>query len=245
MCIIMIECYYDLHIHSCLSPCSDDDMTPSNIAGMSYLKGLNLIAVCDHNSCLNVGAVTKCADEMGITVIPGMELETSEEVHCLCYFKSLEDALYFNEYVEKNMPKIELNRKIYGEQSIMNENDEKTSAIDYLLSTATNIDIETAEKKVHQMDGIFIPAHFDKASYSVSSNLGFLPPEVFVDGIEIFKNENLEKVYKLNKSLKDIPVFYNSDAHNLALIKEKESNLLLIKNDIVSFFRKIKALQTK
>ena len=235
----MIECYYDLHIHSCLSPCADDDMTPSNIAGMSYLKGLNLIAVCDHNTCKNVEAVTKCANEMEITVIPGMELETSEEVHCLCYFKDIKAALEFDEYVEKNMSKIELNKKIYGEQLILNQNDEKTGSIEYLLSTATNIDIETAETKVHELGGLFIPAHFDKSSYSVSSNLGFLPPDINPDGIEIFKNENLNRIYKLNPQLKDIPVFYNSDAHNLALIKEKEDNLLLIKNDIEAFFKKL------
>ena len=235
----MIECYYDLHIHSCLSPCADDDMTPQNIVGMSYLKGLNLIAVCDHNSCRNIEAVTKCAKEMDITVIPGMELETSEEVHCLCYFKDITSAQEFNEYIEKNMNKIELNRKIYGEQIIMDENDEKISSIDYLLSTATNIDIETAEKRVHKMGGLFIPAHFDKGSYSVSANLGFLPPEVMADGIEIFRNENLARVYKLNKGLKELPIFYNSDAHNLALIKEKENNLLLIKNDIEAFFKKV------
>ena len=235
----MVECYYDLHIHSCLSPCSDDDMTPGNIVGMSHLKGLNLIAVCDHNSCKNVEAVMKCGKELNITVIPAMELETSEEVHCLCYFKNIETALDFSEYVEKNMSKIELNRKIYGEQIVMDENDQKMSVVDHLLSTATNIDIETAEKRVHLMGGLFIPAHFDKSSYSVSSNLGFLPPEIKVDGVEIFKNENLEKVYKLNKALKDLPVLYNSDAHNLALIKEKEDNLLLIQNDTEAFFRKL------
>ena len=95
----MPELNYDLHIHSCLSPCGDDDMTPANIVGMAVIKGLDLIAVTDHNSCKNCPAVLTMADAYGLTALPGMELTTSEEVHVVCLFADLKDALAFDEYV--------------------------------------------------------------------------------------------------------------------------------------------------
>ena len=89
----MAELYYDLHIHSCLSPCGDDDMTPANIVGMSVIKGLDVIAVTDHNSCKNCPAVLTAAEEYGILAIPGMEINTSEEVHAVCLFEELKAAM--------------------------------------------------------------------------------------------------------------------------------------------------------
>ena len=95
----MAELYYDLHLHSCLSPCGDDDMTPSNIVGMSLLKGLEVIAVTDHNSCKNCPAVMDAAQEYGILAVPGMEINTSEEVHAVCLFEELKAAMEFNAYI--------------------------------------------------------------------------------------------------------------------------------------------------
>lgn len=235
-----MDCYYDLHIHSTLSPCSDPDMTPCNIIGMAHLKGLDFIAICDHNSCLNIPTALKVASEFDIVVIPALELETAEEVHCLCYFKDIEACSKFGEFVSEHIEKIPINKKVYGEQIIYDENEDKIAEIDYLLSTATDITIEEASKKVHSLGGIFIPAHFDKSSYSVSSNLGFLPDGVECDGIEIFDNKNLQNVYKLNKVLSDLPVFYNSDAHALYLINEKENSIMLKEKTIEAFFKKIK-----
>ena len=110
----MPELNYDLHIHSCLSPCGDDDMTPANIVGMAVIKGLDLIAVTDHNSCKNCPAVLTMADAYGLTALPGMELTTSEEVHVVCLFADLKDALAFDEYVYSRLMPIPNNIEYPG-----------------------------------------------------------------------------------------------------------------------------------
>ena len=128
--------YYDLHIHTCLSPCGDDDMTPANIVGMSALKGLNVIAITDHNSCKNCAAAMALAKEYNITVIPGMELTTQEEVHVVCLFPTLEEAMAFDHYVEEHLLPIPNRPETFGKQQIMNENDEITGEDPILLISA-------------------------------------------------------------------------------------------------------------
>jgi PHP family Zn ribbon phosphoesterase len=211
-------------------------MTPFNIVNMAKLKGLDFIAICDHNTCLNIPAAMKIASELEIIVIPAIELETAEEVHCLCYFKDYETCLDFSNFIALDMMKIPINKKIYGEQIVYDEKDQRLLEIDYLLSVATSITIEEASKKVHSLGGIFVPAHFDKSSFSVSSNLGFLPEGVICEGIEIFSKDNLEKIYWLNKGIEKLPTFYNSDAHFLHLINEKENSITLKEKTIDAFF---------
>ena len=113
--------FYDLHIHSCLSPCGDGDMTPANIAGMAAVKGLDVIALTDHNSCRNCPAAMRHAEALGITLIPGMELTTSEEVHVVCLFPSLEAAMDFDSYVYAHLLPVKNRPDIFGEQLILDE----------------------------------------------------------------------------------------------------------------------------
>ena len=138
----MPKLFYDLHIHSCLSPCGDDDMTPANIVAMAFLKGLNVIAVTDHNSCKNCPAVLEYARKYQIIAIPGMELCTKEEVHVLCLFKNLSDALCFDEYVSSKLIKIPNNESIFGKQEIYDENDHIIGTEPYLLINATEISFD-------------------------------------------------------------------------------------------------------
>ena len=128
-----MKCYYDFHIHSCLSPCADMDMTPHSIAGMSYINGLNAIAVADHNTARNIRAVTKAAEEYGICVVPGIEAESAENIHLLCLFSTIESAEEMGAFLESHLPPIKNRPDIFGEQWIMNEVDEKTGEIDILL----------------------------------------------------------------------------------------------------------------
>ena len=120
----MVDLSYDLHIHSCLSPCGDDDMTPGNIVGMAAIKGLDVIAVTDHNSCKNCPAVLKLAQEYGVMAIPGMEINTSEEVHAVCLFPELSQAMDFDAYVYERLMRFPNNEAIFGKQQICDENDE-------------------------------------------------------------------------------------------------------------------------
>ena len=173
----MIPLYYDLHIHSCLSPCGDDDMTPANIAGMAAVKGLDVIALTDHNSCKNCPAAMHHGAAYGVTVIPGMELTTEEEVHVICLFPSIEDALAFDALVYEKIMPVPNREDIFGRQQIMNEKDEVTGKVEHLLINATSISFDEVFPLVKSFHGIAYPAHVDKSSTSLISNLGFVPPE--------------------------------------------------------------------
>lgn len=131
----MNKYYYDLHIHSCLSPCGDNDMTPNNIAGMAALKGLNLLALTDHNTAKNCPAFFEACRRQGIVPIAGMELTTAEDIHIVCLFETLEAALAFDAFVDGKRVKIKNRTDIFGEQIICNGNDEPLGQEAYLLST--------------------------------------------------------------------------------------------------------------
>ncbi len=133
---------YDLHIHSCLSPCGDHDMTPGNIVGMSMLKGLDVIAVTDHNSCGNCEAAMKHGNDYGITVIPGMELTTREEVHVVCLFPDLSNAMAWDEFVYGQLMDIKNDEEVFGTQLLYNTEDEIIGKKDKLLINATNISFD-------------------------------------------------------------------------------------------------------
>ena len=157
----MIPLYYDLHIHSCLSPCGDDDMTPANLVGMAAVKGLDVIALTDHNSCANCPAAMYHGENYGVTVIPGMELTTEEEVHVICLFARLEDALAFDRLVYERLMPVPNREEIFGKQQVMNEKDEVTGTKEYLLINATSISFDEVFPLVRSYGGIAYPAHVD------------------------------------------------------------------------------------
>ena len=129
--------YYDLHVHSCLSPCGDDDMTPNNIAGMGVLNGLNIMALTDHNTCKNCPAFFEAAKKNGIIPIAGMELTTAEDIHVVCLFPELESAMAFDDFVQSHRMLVRNRTDIFGFQQIMNGNDEVIGEEEYLLSNAS------------------------------------------------------------------------------------------------------------
>ena len=231
-----MKLYYDLHIHSALSPCGDNDMTPNNIVNMSLLKGLDIIAVTDHNSCGNIRAVQKAAGDK-LLVVPGMEIETSEEVHVVCYFPDVESAEKMNELVKKHLPKIKNRTDIFGNQYYMDENDEICGEEEILLVNATTLDIYSVFDSVRMLGGVAVPAHIDRTSYSVISNLGFIPPDLKTCAVEITK-QNLEK---LKEKYKDCKILTNSDAHYLENISEKENYINILSKttkDVLGFLCK-------
>lgn len=221
----MTPLYYDLHIHSCLSPCGDDDMTPANIVGMAFVKGLNVIAVTDHNSCRNCPAALKHGQDYGIIVIPGMELCTSEEVHVLCYFSTLEGALDFDSYVYEHLLPIKNREEIFGKQQIMNENDKETGRAEKLLISATDISFDHVYDLVSKYHGIMCPAHLDKSSTSLLSNLGFVPPDSRFTCAEVHDLGKLHTLRKSNPYLNSCRILSSSDAHYLADIHEPEHQI--------------------
>lgn len=218
-----MKIYYDLHIHSALSPCGDNDMTPNNIVNMSVLKGLDVIAVTDHNSCGNVRAVMRAA-EGKILAIPAMEVETSEEVHVVCYFSDIESCEEMGRVVFERLPDIKNRTDIFGNQYYMDENDELVGEEERLLVNATSMDIYSVFENVKKLGGIAVPAHIDRTSCSVLSNLGFIPPDLAVDTVEITK-KNIER---MTPDYNKYNIITSSDAHYLENISEAENYINLL-----------------
>ena len=218
----MIPLFYDLHIHSCLSPCGDDDMTPANLVGMAAVKGLDVIALTDHNSCANCPAAMYHGQNYGVTVIPGMELTTVEEVHVICLFARLEDALAFDRLVCERLMPVPNREDIFGKQQIMNEKDEVTGAKEYLLINAASISFDEVFPLVRSYGGIAYPAHVDKNSTSLLSNLGFVPPESTFACAEFHDFKNLHRIRREHPYFEGCNVICCSDAHYLEDIHEPE-----------------------
>lgn len=219
----MINLSYDLHIHSCLSPCGDDDMTPGNIVGMAAIKGLDVIAVTDHNSCRNCPAVLKLAEQYGVLAIPGMELTTAEEVHAVCLFPELSAALEFDRFVYEKLMKFPNREEIFGKQQIMNAEDICIGTEPNLLINSTMISFDELWDLVTvQYGGVMIPAHIDKNSNSLLSNLGFVPPESQFRTAELHDMEKITELQKSNPYLAQCRLICDSDAHDLEHIHEAE-----------------------
>ena len=235
-----MKVFCDLHIHSALSPCGDMDMTPNNIVGMSVLKGLNFIAITDHNTIGNVRAVMKCAEGSPLTVIPGMELETAEEAHFVCLFENIEMAEEFYEWSLKFFSGIKNREDIFGKQAYMDENDEITGHEEQMLVSALSCSIYDVVPKIREIGGIIIPAHVDKSSYSIISNLGVLPEDLGFKTVEISKNTDIEHVLMKFPYLSDKLIITSSDSHYLGDIYETEGEIDIEENTISALFKRLR-----
>lgn len=211
---------YDLHIHSCLSPCGDDDMTPANIVNMAKLLELDVIAVTDHNSCRNLSAVYSYAQKNKILAIPGMELCTMEEVHVLCFFMDLGNAMAFDKYVYERLIKVPNREDIFGKQEIYNYEDIKLEDEPNLLINATEISFDSLDEIMKEFKGVYVPAHVDKDSNSLLSNLGFVPPDSIFRSVEIKNMEKKQELCMKHPYFSKCNIISNSDAHCLGLINE-------------------------
>lgn len=215
--------YYDLHLHSCLSPCGDMDMTPNNIVNMAKILGLDVIALTDHNTSLNCKAAMEVGEAVGITVIPGMELTTSEDIHAVCLFPTLENAIQWNEYVDKKRIKIKNKSDIYGRQVIMNSADEEIGEIEALLLPSSNIGIYEAYSKAKEFGGICFPAHIDRDSLSILSVLGEIDEYCGFKTAELSDKSKETQLKKLHPVLNNMKIITDSDAHYLENMREAEN----------------------
>lgn len=216
-----MRAYYDLHLHSCLSPCGDMDMTPNNIVGMATLLELNLIALTDHNTCKNCPAVMELGKANGICVIPGMELTTSEEIHVVCLFPTLENAMSFDSYVSEHQMKIKNKEEIYGKQAVMNSQDEIIDTVENLLILATDISIANVFSLVKSFGGVAYPAHIDRDSYSALQTLGEFPFDSGFKSFEISDKCDKDTLLSEHKGLSELKCVCSSDAHYLENMRDK------------------------
>ena len=211
---------YDLHLHSCLSPCGDMDMTPCNIAGMAHLNALGIAALTDHNTVDNCPAFFAACEEYGVVPIAGMELTTAEDIHLLCIFETLDEALAFGAAVKEHRMKIKNRVEIFGEQPILNAQDEKIGEDPYFLPAATYLDLNAAAELVKAYNGICWPAHIDRDANGLLAVLGMFPPEPVFRIAELRDSEN-------RKLAEGRTVVVCSDAHRLWEIGESGGTLEL------------------
>ena len=215
--------YYDLHIHSCLSPCGDDDMTPNNIAGMAALKGLHILALTDHNSCKNCPAFFTACKKHGIVPIAGAEVTTAEDVHLICLFPSLDDAMNFDIALDEYKIPFKNDEEAFGTQLIMDGDDNIIGHEENLLVNATMLDIDSLVTFARSFNALVYPAHIDRESNGIVSVLGTLPEESDFTAYEFHLSSKIDEFQKRFDVLNYRPLVVSSDAHFLWDISEAEN----------------------
>jgi predicted metal-dependent phosphoesterase TrpH len=200
----------DLHIHTCLSPCTELNMSPKGILTAAKKKGIDILGICDHNSSENSLAIMKAAKKMHIHILPGMEVTSEEEVHVLALFDNIENALKLQEHVYQNLPG-KNDEKTFGMQVIVNEKEEVLGFSDKLLIGATTIPLDNVLRLIHTFEGLAIAAHINREAFSIISQLGFVPDNLELDALEISSSITIEEAKK--KYSYNYPITCSSDAH--------------------------------
>lgn len=212
----------DLHIHSCLSPCGDDDMTPANIAAMARLKGLDMIAVTDHNATGNLPAAADACRMHGLLFIPGVEVTTREEVHLLGYFAQVGQALAFGETLRAHLPPMKNRPAYFGHQYVMDGEDNVVAEEEAMLIGATDLPLLEAAERIRAFGGAAVPAHVNRGGNGLLVNLGFFPDEPAFGTVEIWRGLPVAE-----DALGGRRVLHASDAHSLGDIREREEAVIL------------------
>ena len=205
----------DLHVHTVLSPCAEIEMLPPLIIQEALQRHIRLIAVTDHNASANVAAVQEAAGDSGVTVLPGMELQTREEVHVLCLFDTLDQISAFQEVIDSSLPDIENNAELFGMQIVVDAAGEPVREEKRLLLTSTTLSLEQAFEKTYALGGIFIPAHVDRKGFGLIEALGFVPDNIQVDALEITRRLTPEKAYQAFPQIRPYSLIQGGDAHRL------------------------------
>ncbi len=213
-----------MHIHTCLSPCTELDMSPRRILISAQEAGLDILAICDHNSSENVVAVKKAAKDTNIIVFPGMEVTSMEEVHVLALFEDTADVLELQEFIYRNLPG-KNDEDTFGKQVIVNDKEEVLGFSDRLLIGATTIPLEDIIRSIHSFGGITIASHIDRESFSIFGQLGFIPENLGLDALEISPNITFAEAKK--RYPQNYPIISSSDAHYPSDIGKNFTSFLL------------------
>lgn len=216
----------NFHIHSCLSPCADDEMTPMNIAGMAKLGDFDIVALTDHNTTKNCPAFFAAARAYGIIPIAGIELTTSEDIHAVCLFPSLEAATLFETELDGFKTRIENHPDIFGKQTVIGFSDEPLYEEPYLLPVATGISLEDLPALLEKYGGVCYPAHIDKDANGVIAILGTFPETPVFNNFELRDISRL-KEFEEKYGLKDKYLLFGSDAHFLEDVGDAEYCIFL------------------
>lgn len=205
-------------------------MTPANLCGMAAIKGLQMIALTDHNTARNLPAAQKCCDAYGLLLIPGMEITTREEVHLLSYLPDVGTALEFGELIKTHLPKKKNKPSLFGNQLVMNDDDEVTDEEDALLIGATDLSLNELVGMIRERGGVPVPAHINRGSNGLLVNLGFVPPELHFMAVEVWRALPCAHTPQQGRL-----VLHSSDAHYLGDILEAEESLELPERSVAGF----------
>ena len=241
----MKQYFYDLHLHSCLSPCGDDDMTPANIAGMASLNGLQILALTDHNSARNTPAFMDACEKMGIVPIPGMEITTAEDIHLVGLFRTVDDAMAFDHAIQPHRILYKNPVEIYGHQYVLDQEDKVVDEDEFLLSNALMLSIEDVVALIREYNGLVYPAHIDRESNGIIAILGAVPEELNFTVVEFHDPESIPSYIEMY-GLSDKHIIVSSDAHYLWDIQdaihafefEGDETPDQIRNDIIARLEK-------
>jgi len=210
----------DLHVHTCLSPCADEEMSPSNIVHTAREASVDIIAVTDHNSGKNARAVKEAAVELPLTVIAGMEVQSREEVHLLCLFGGVEILEEWDAFIYEHLPDVRNDPEVFGYQPIVDKEGYVLRFEEKLLINSLDLSLEEVIKGVADRDGICIPAHVDREAFSIIGQLGYIPPDLPVAAVEITGDQR-------DMVPEGYEVVTASDAHFLRAIGTKRTLFLL------------------
>lgn len=222
-----VEFIADLHIHTCLSPCAELSMTPREIVEKAASLGINIIAICDHNSAENVSVTTDLARKKGIQVVAGMEINSSEEVHILGLFGALEDVFKMQEVIYDNLEPIENDEDAFGMQVVVNELDEVLGFNKRLLIGATCLSVNKVVDFIHAFNGLAIASHIDRDGYGIIGRLGFIPAELGFDALEISRRMDTDEARMKFSSYRYLPWISSSDAHRLEDIGKRTTSFFM------------------
>ncbi|NLG83951.1 MAG: PHP domain-containing protein, partial [Firmicutes bacterium] len=216
----------DLHLHSALSPCAESSMSPAGLVRAALTADLAVIAVTDHNAVCNLAAVQAAAERVGIWVIPGMEVQTKEEVHLLCYFPDLAAAGSFAAFIWEYLPPFPNDERFFGRQEVYDPEGRPAGTCDRLLLCSADLSVEEVFRQVEAHGGICLPAHVDRRSFGLLGQLG-LVPEVFplhrpFELSPLGEAEKLRAAYRLPSTTR---FFRSSDAHRPAEVGRQPSLL--------------------
>jgi 3',5'-nucleoside bisphosphate phosphatase len=205
----------ELHVHTVLSPCADIEMIPPLIVETAVQKGIDLIAITDHNVSANVEAVQKAAANHKITVLPGMELQTREEVHVLCIFDDLEQLQALQNIVDQHLPDLLNDVDYFGEQFIVDETGDFLRREPRLLISSVDLSIENVFEQVNKLGGIVIPAHVDRQAFGLIANLGLVPYDLPILALEISRHLPIDRADQKFPQIKGYPLIQSGDVHRL------------------------------
>lgn len=205
----------DLHVHTVLSPCAEVEMIPPLIVAEALERGISLIAVTDHNASANIKAVQIAADNTGLHVFPGMEIQTREDVHSLCLFDSHDQITELQKIVDQTLPAIKNQPEHFGEQFIVDETGGFIRREERLLITSISLSLNEAFDLVTSLGGLFVPAHINRKTFGLIESLGFIPPEIPFPAVEISRHLSSDEARVSLPGIQDIPIVQNGDVHRL------------------------------